>query len=246
MKLVYGLFGILFLSGCSALSVNTGVNSYASNQFDPKLTHMLAPQDKSQEGSLQFEEISLQASRALSKSGINVNNENKQADVVVLLDYAVSEPKTKTEVVSRPIYGQTGVSSSYTSGSVSNIGGFGSYSGHTAYIPTYGVVGYNNVPVTTTSYVTTIALTAYDYKKFNKSKEAKELWKTQIASVGPSSDLRRLVPYMLKAGIPYYGKSTGEVVFAEIKEDDQEAMYIRTGTLDTDGKDADQNQFIWN
>ena len=63
-----------------------------------------------------------------------------QADVIVFLQYGIDQGREET--YSYPIIGQTGVSSSYTTGTIQSYGGgYAAYSGTTYNTPTYGVVG---------------------------------------------------------------------------------------------------------
>ncbi len=66
--------------------------------------------------------------------------ETDNSNILISFEYGVDGGKEK--IGSAPIIGQTGVSSSYTTGTVNTYsGGYGSYSGRTTYTPTYGVVG---------------------------------------------------------------------------------------------------------
>ncbi len=61
--------------------------------------------------------------------------------------------------------------------------------------------------VKTTTYMRNLILEAYDLR----DKERKsQLWKTTVKSEGSSSDLNRVLAYMIAATSEYFGSSTGK------------------------------------
>ena len=74
-------------------------------------------------------------------------NTINDAEFVALINYGVSGSNTKTSSV--PIYGQTGGGYTTHSGSVyGSTGGYGNYSGTSYTMPSFGVVGSQNISVT--------------------------------------------------------------------------------------------------
>lgn len=216
MKKLFLLLTLL-LPACAAQH-DVEIDGFSSPHFQSNLVHAIMPTSEAQKGDLQFAEASLQASRAISAAGISLNNDTKQPDIAIFLDYGISNPQKSTSIVSNPVYGQTGVVSSYGAGM-------------TTYRPTYGVIGYNSEAVTTTSYTRSLALTAVDYRKYQINKSLEQVWKISVTSTGPSSDLRTMIPIMLDAAVPYIGKSTGRQVSVTISEDDPSIAFIRSGQL---------------
>jgi len=51
-----------------------------------------------------------------------------------------------------------------------------------------------------------------------KNKIGKELWRIDVSSIGESKNLKKIVPILLEASIPYIGKNTKEPVKVVIKE----------------------------
>lgn len=100
-----------------------------------------------QASSVEFLQYSQSIGRRLSKKGwYQVVNES-EAKFIVLLDYGVAGSTSKTGSI--PIYGQTGGGTTNHSGTYNtSYGGFGTYSGTSYTMPTWGVVGSSAYSVT--------------------------------------------------------------------------------------------------
>ena len=117
-----------------------------------------------------------------------------EADVIVAFNYGIDSGKE--ELSSRPIYGQTGVSSSRTYGTLNTFGNYGTYSGTTTYTPTYGVVG--SETVSRTKYGRGLYLYIVD-KNTVGTEKLKVLYEGNVQSSGKSSQLATVMPAMVKA-----------------------------------------------
>jgi hypothetical protein len=54
-----------------------------------------------------------------------------------------------------------------------------------------------------------------------------QLWKVVVTSEGPSSDLRSILPVLVAAAQPWFGKSSGRQVDVTLKPDGPEVQAIR-------------------
>jgi len=165
---------------------------------------------------LQFQEFSNYIKKALIKKGCEIVNTIDEADQVVMLAYAISGPQNYTADV--PLWGPTGIESSTTYGNIYSSGNNTSYYGTTTYNQTYGITGV--AQVRRTFYVRTIMLIAFDWKLFKTKKVEKQLWKTDIVSIGNSNDLRYVFPYMIVAAEQYISTNTTHAVTVKINEND--------------------------
>jgi hypothetical protein len=228
-----GIFLLIFISSCGGgLKYYVKVDSFGDSDLYNK-SYVLLPVSDGIDG-LEFNEYSAYVHRALKKKGFSRSlNGIDEAKIVIFMDYGISDPKTYQESYSIPQWGQTGVSSSYTSGS---IGSYGSYSGTTSYTPSYGVTGYTSGTSSYTEYTRYLKLSAVDvikWKSPNKS-ELTELWKTSVISTGSSGDLRKVMPILVVASEKYLGKDTGQQVEVTIepegphKDDVKEIKGIKT------------------
>jgi hypothetical protein len=71
-------------------------------------------------------------------------------------------------------------------------------------------------------------LDAYDIATYIKENKMNQVWKTNVVSIGSSSDLRLVVPYMVIAMKPYLSTNTGRKVNVEVSEDDLAVQLLRS------------------
>jgi hypothetical protein len=53
------------------------------------------------------------------------------------------------------------------------------------------------------------------------------LWKTTITTTSKLDDLRRIMPIMAAASVPYLGKNTGEIVTVELRDGDAQVLEMK-------------------
>lgn len=160
---------------------------------------------KSQEGSLEHKSYEQLIKTELNKRGY-VETPVAEADVIVFLDYGID---TGREVVSSyPIIGQTGTSSSYTSGTIQSYGGYATYSGTTYNTPAYGVVGSGTR--SDTVYTRFLRLDFVDRAELAAGK-VKKRYEAKVVSAGSSSQLAAVMPAMIKALFEDFPGKSGSV-----------------------------------
>jgi hypothetical protein len=158
--------------------------------------------------------------RVLDALGFVPAKKAEDADVAVVLSYGIGDPQTQQYTYSLPLWGQTGVSSAYTYGTLTAYGNTATYSGMTTYTPRYGVTGYATQTGSVTTYFRYALITGYDFKEFRESNKQTQIWRTVITSSGVSGDLRQVFPVMMGAGMPYLASSTGKQVSVQLTESD--------------------------
>jgi len=173
---------------------------------------------------LHFKEYEKQINRALKFRGYVPAKNPEEADIAIFFSYGISSPKDNQYTYSTPIWGNTGVSSSNTQGSVYSYGNFSTFSGTTTYTPSYGITGMQSSTETYTTYLRYMVLSAYDFKAFKESEKEIQLWKTEVTSTGSSGDLRRVFPFLVKGATPFIGGNTGEKFEVILYEDDIEDL----------------------
>ena len=223
IKLVL-LAAVLLVSGCATMGppqFNVAVNSLASPAAATEKTYILLPGNKDVTwNDLQFQEYAGYLMRVLAAHGFVPVKSAEKADVAIVLFYGIGDPETHQYSYSLPVFGQTGVASSNTYGTISSYGGSASYSGTTTYTPSYGVTGYTSQTGSYTTYFRYAKIAAYDYQKYLQTKEQVELWKTTITSIGSSGDLRQVFPILIAAASPYIASNTGKQVHVSLYEAD--------------------------
>ncbi len=136
----------------------------------------------------------------------------QKADVVIVMNYVISTPKQS--LASQPIYGQTGGGTSYHSGTMNSYGygrsSFGSYTGSSYTVPTFGVVGTSTYTVT--NYTRGLFINAYMFEGKNKSKTPVEVYQARLISTGSSGNLSAVVPALLQLFAQVFPGENGQTV----------------------------------
>ncbi len=203
-KLLGVLFCLSVLSGCAGFVRSQIAVFHELPQGVAGTTYAMVP-FKDQEGSLEHKTYEQAVRQELNAKGLR-ETPLEQAEVVVFLSYGID---TGREVVSSyPIVGQTGVSSSYTYGTVQTYGGYGTYSGTTIYTPTYGVVG---TGVTShTEYTRFLKLDILDKTALIGGK-IKKLYEGKVISSGSSGQVSAVLPTMIKALFEAFPGKSGSI-----------------------------------
>jgi len=219
----------LGLVGCATTTpFSVNVDSINRTNLPSGTKYMIASGNKDvNQDDLQFMEYVSYVKRALMLNNFLLVKNVNEADVLIFLSYGIGEPAEHQYSYSSPIYGQTGVSSSTTTGSVTSFGNMATGSATTTYTPTYGVVGSSTHSGTFVTYTRFFALKAIDAKKVIQKEAPLELWSTKVISTGTSDDLRRVFPVMVAAAKPYIGKNTGNKIVINLNEGDDVVWEIK-------------------
>jgi hypothetical protein len=128
-----------------------------------------------------------------------------QADLAVFLSYQIDNGR---EVVSSyPLFGQTGVASSYTYGNIyRSYGGYSSYSGTTTYTPTYGIVGTETT--SDTVYTRKVQLDMLNRPLLDQGRVSK-VYEGKVVSSGSSGQLNRVMPYLIQSLLQDFPGNSG-------------------------------------
>ncbi|MDD3374491.1 MAG: hypothetical protein PHY73_02070 [Candidatus Omnitrophica bacterium] len=220
----------LFLAGCSTVYYEVGVSSLAGGRIAPaSKNYLVASGNKgTTSDDLQFIEFATYVKRGLAEKGFKIVDKPEEANAIIFLSYGIGNPVEHTYTYSVPIYGQTGVSSSYTTGNAYSFGNNTNFSASTTYMPTYGTVGSSLQQITTVTYRRYINLEAYDFDITNKANQNTQLWKTEIESSGWSGDLRAVFPPLVAASFQFFGENTRRKVYVKIQGNDKRIFDIAT------------------
>lgn len=137
MKKIITLGVALLLVACAHVETTTATY-HGANHSDRGIVRV-DPINKEQASSLEFKAVSDYLGKKLEAAGyLNVPS-SSETEFVAYITYGIDDGKTTSSTV--PIFGQTGGGATYSSGTVMTNKGFGSYSGTSYTMPTYGVVG---------------------------------------------------------------------------------------------------------
>ncbi|CUZ53646.1 Uncharacterised protein [Serratia marcescens] len=211
-KVIITLVMAVFLSGCAS---NNGpyvtVDSLSSGKSVGKKYIVLpASAELKQNDQLYFAQVEKYLDRVLKEKGYQKVSDKNIADQAIFLNYwhdgGVSN--TREEVV--PIWGQTGVSSATTYGTVTpSYGGGGNLSTTTTYTPTYGVTGAVTQQVTDTFYSTGFKVESYDAAGLRSGKE-ESLWRTTAVSTAMDLNDRRDLKMLFFISRPFFAENLTE------------------------------------
>jgi hypothetical protein len=227
--MIVGLICVGSLASCVGLEYQAHVDSFAHPDLKTNLRYILLPGEKDMDPSdLQFLEFASYVEKVLAEKGYNKAQSADKADIAIFLSYGIGDPQTHQASYAMPTYGQTGVSSATTYGTISSFGGTGSYSGATTYTPTYGVTGYVPMVQSYTTYRRFLLIAGYELLASAKYSKSVQLWKTEVLSSGSSNDLRKVFPYMVAAMRPYLATNTGRKIQVNLSEDDEFANQLKS------------------
>jgi hypothetical protein len=210
-----GIISILIINGCAttpSTPVDPRMFEYGA-WIDVTVNAIAAPDASSKgnsffivpgmqhlsENDLEFMEVSKYITNGLSKKGYVRADSVKNAAILIRLGYGIGDPQTSSETVA--------ISQGY------------SYA--------VGWMWFTEPPKTKTiketSYRRNLILEAYDLKDPDRKSQ---LWKTTVKSEGTSSDLNRILAYMIAASYEYFGTSTGMQIDLRINGRDPRLLDI--------------------
>ncbi len=228
-KVIILVISILFLHACAVgprFQVN--IDSISDSGTEIKNRFILLPGSKDfDQGDLQYREYAAYVERALLEKGFVKANDFDDANVAIFLVYGIGDPQERQFTYSLPIWGQTGVASSSTFGTVNTFGNTGTYSATTTYTPTYGVVGSSTHSGTRITYFRYFWLDAVNLDEYRRTEKVNQLWKTTVTSMGSSGDLRQVFPVLVGAAKEHFGTNTGKKVKVTLFENDKRVLEVK-------------------
>jgi len=208
------LSAAILLNGCAGL-IKSDIAVFHVLPDTPQPTSYAFIPLKDQEGSLEYETYKGLIRTELTKYQYT-EVPIERAEVVVAFGYGIDTGKDK--ISSIPQYGQTGVSSSTTYGTISTYGNYGTYSGATIYTPTFGVTGYQTV--SQTQYTRQVWLHIVDNESLRRGK-VKKVYEANVVSRGSSSQIAKVMPALIKAIFKKFpgksGSTRREIVPLELR-----------------------------
>lgn len=217
------LFAVALLAACGATSIYSTANGFSIGAPPAGTTYLLLTDTEKTEGeSLEFREYSSHIERALSVKGWKRVYDYGAADQIVFAGYGIGNPQKERVSYSLPVWGQTGVSGSTTTGTITSYGNYGTVNATTNYTPTYGIKGYNQFSTTVTTYDRWLRLASVDRKAYDQTGKVNEIWKLMVSSNGSTGDLRTVFPYLSMVASRYAGDNTGKALKVTYKMDGKE------------------------
>jgi len=156
-------------------------------------------------GDLQYANYASAVADALSRKGFvyDPTAVTGQTQLAVVVYASIGEPQQMSSTTTLPIIGQTGVSSSTTTGTFSP---YGTYTETTSYAPQYGVVDVVPITNTWTECDRVLRIDAHDLLHFwgytGADRKLTPAWSTTVRSRGSTCNLPEVFPYLVKLAEP--------------------------------------------
>jgi hypothetical protein len=178
------------------------------------------------ENDLQFQESSRLVAAALKGQGFVEATSPASATIAVFINYGIGDPTEQTYTYLVPQIGLVPQTTT-VAGTVTTSGNSSTLSGTSATRSRLGITGMGTAVGSYVTYTRYLLVTALDLAHYRSTKEATELWKTAVVSVGPSNDFRLVFPYLVVASSQYLGASTDHNVDQDIDEHDPRVATLK-------------------
>ncbi|WP_262017013.1 membrane lipoprotein lipid attachment site-containing protein [Serratia liquefaciens] len=211
-KIIIFISAFFMLAGCATDNgTYVTIDALSSGKsIGKKYIVLPAKSELQQNDQLYYAQVEGYLDRVLRDKGYQKVQDKQVADQAVFLNYwhdgGVSN--TRDEVV--PIWGETGVSSSTTYGTVTpSYGGGGRINATTTYTPSYGVTGAVSRKVTDTYFSSGFRVESYDASELRSGKEV-SLWRTSATSTATDLNDRRDIKMLFFISRQYFGENLSE------------------------------------
>ena len=182
------------------------------------------------EEDLEFQEAADYIRTVLSSKGMYEAPDAEHADMIIDLAYGIGEPQIDFKTYSQPVYAVTGGGYSTVATPVVDSKGNVRYVTTTIYHPPrVEMVGMEEKVVPITVYEKFIRLTARDNTQTNEDEGPVQAWSIYVKNKDESDDLRKYLPLMAAAAIPYIGENTDSQQEIKVKEGDEEISFVKAG-----------------
>jgi hypothetical protein len=145
ITLIIALAGV---SGCAEMKVRRfqiDVDSISTPAANEKKRYLLLPRNKNiPHDDLQYLEFTRYIEKAMGEKGFTRVGTPEESEVIVFFTYGIGNAEKHLSSYTIPHFGQTGVSASQATGTLSSFGGVSSFLGMTTYKPTFGVTGHSS------------------------------------------------------------------------------------------------------
>ena len=176
---------------------------------------------------LYFQEFRRYFDHILQKQGFTRVDAREKADIEIQFHYGVSDGRTGIQSYSWPIYETFGGESVTVTEKITDSGGQTRTVQRTVYMPAYvRQVGSSYETRSFTIYNRYVNLAALPVKT-DSDKSVTPIWNINIYSVGESSDLRAIMPFLAAACMPFIARNSGQQQSVTLRNDDPLVMELR-------------------
>jgi hypothetical protein len=151
---------------------------------------IILPAQEEKAGTLEFAAYAKFVEDGLRRDGFQVVPLGEPAELIAFFGYGIDQGRDELYSYAVPQFGQTGVQSSRTFGTVQSFGYGGTYSGTTTYTPSYGITGWTPQVGTRRLYTRAIVLHIYD---ISQGDEPVKLYESTVTSQGSSGTMGEVI-----------------------------------------------------
>ena len=226
------LFATLVITGCSStysFKVDA-INNSDPNVKELKSYKIVSSNVQINEEDLEFQEVSQYINTALSGRGYYEAPAIDNADMVIDVSYGVSEPQTDFKTKTSPIYGRSSGGFKTISTPVIDRNGNVRYVNSTVFTPSrVEMIGVQEQIIPIITYEKYLRMTSRDNRDIVNKESPTQVWSIYVKNKDESEDLRKYVPLMAAAAIPYVGENTENQQEIRIKEEDDIVDFVKKG-----------------
>lgn len=211
MKNIILLFLTLLLFACQTtprvVADRTIFHSLNLNNQSKKVFIQGYPEQINQ--SLEFKSYKKMFEDKFLNNGYTITDNKNLSDLTAFISYGIDSGKTTTHIDSVPIFGSTGGGTTYHSGSVYSGSNYGSYSGTSYSMPTFGIVGSSSYSYNVTVYSRNLAMDIVETKSLGQKNPIK-VFEGRIKSSGCSSQINEVMPPLVEAMFQNFPGTSGK------------------------------------
>lgn len=226
-QFVFLPFIALLLSSCATqVAVDVNAISDLSRQDYGKRYFLTNVNHETPSDDLYFREFRRYFDYALQKQGYTKADSRDNADLEIQFHYGVSDGRSGVQTYSWPIYETFGGETMTVTEKVTDSSGQTRTINRTVYLPAYvRQIGNSYETRSYTLYNRYVNLAALPIKGEHSESP---VWSVNISSVGESSDLRAIMPYIAAASMPLLGKNSGQQQHFELSPNDPVIREMRS------------------
>jgi len=180
---------------------------------------------------LYFREYGKYFLEVLKKNGYRQVNQPEAADLAIYFSYGITGGTEVHYTYTRPVYAIVGGETVDIRETETDAAGRKIKTTKTVTIPsTTRVVGVETRRESYTVFTAHAVLEAEEIHgtQGQTDNSMETLWKTTITTTSKLDDLRRIMPIMAAASVPYLGKNTGEIVTVELRDGDAQVLEMKS------------------
>jgi hypothetical protein len=227
--LVLSLAVVLLFTACTP-SYRFGVNAISTAPIvESKSFHLVSGSKERSENDLYFREAARYVGTALEGKSLFEAESKSRADVLIAVDFYVGEPRESVRVYSTPrTYWRPGYSFVVSVPVYDRRGVFVGYRQRVVHEPGRSYTRWDERLTSVTEYEKTLTISAYENRPGQRLEDLKQLWSVDVTRIDGNEDIRRLLPYMTAAALPFMGEDTGSMIGVSIKETDPKLDFLKS------------------